>query len=190
MSNLTKAMQIIGSNVRGDRQKDDYYSTPPHATEALLDVESFDGSIYEPCCGEGHIAKVLEEKGHDVESADLIDRGYGNVNKDFLFEQEKRDNIITNPPFKNALDFAKHSIWIADKKVALLLKLAFLEGVERKKFYETYPPIRVWVFSRRLSLLKNGEEYHNGVKWKSGMICMAWFIWEKGYQGKPQIGWL
>ena len=42
MSNLTKAMQIIGSNVRGDRQKDDYYSTPPHATEALLDVESFE----------------------------------------------------------------------------------------------------------------------------------------------------
>ena len=108
MSNLTKAMQIIGSNVRGDRQKDDYYSTPPHATEALLDVESFDGSIYEPCCGEGHIAKVLEVKGYDVEAADLIDRGFSNVNQDFLFEQEKRDNIITNPPFKNALDFPSH----------------------------------------------------------------------------------
>ena len=185
MSNLTKAMQIIGSNVRGDRQKDDYYSTPPHATEALLDVESFDGSIYEPCCGEGHIAKVLEEKGHDVESADLIDRGYGNVNQDFLFEQEKRDNIITNPPFKNALDFAKHSIWIADKKVALLLKIAFLEGAERKKFFEIYPPVRVWVFSKRLTLQKNGDATIKG-----GMICMAWFIWEKGYQGKPQIGWL
>ena len=136
------AHRMVGHNDRKDRQKDDYYATPTNATEALLDVESFDGNIYEPCCGEGHIAKVLEDKGFDVESADLIDRGYGNVNKDFLFEQEKRDNIITNPPFKNALDFAKHSIWIADQKVALFLKLTFLEGVARRKFFDNHPPIR------------------------------------------------
>ena len=185
MTDVVRARQIVGSNVRGDRQKDDYYATPPHATQALLDVETFDGSIYEPCCGEGHIAKVLEEKGYDVESTDLIDRGYGNVNLDFLLEHKKRDNIITNPPYKNAVEYARHSIWIAEKKVCLLFKITFLEGVERKEFFQIHPPIRIWVFSKRLNLMKNGQEFYTG-----GMMCMAWFIWEKGYQGKPQIGWL
>ena len=179
------AHRMVGHNDRKDRQKDDYYATPTNATEALLDVESFDGSIYEPCCGEGHISKVLEQKGYDVESSDLIDRGFGKSNIDFLLEYEKRQNIITNPPFKNALEFAQNSIWIADKKVALFLKLTFLEGLARRKFFDTYPPIRIWIFSKRLSMLKNGKKSYN-----SGMICMAWFIWEKGYQGKPQIGWL
>ena len=185
MTDVVRARQIVGSNVRGDRQKDDYYATPPHATQALLDVETFDGSIYEPCCGEGHIAKVLEEKGYDVESTDLIDRGYGNVNLDFLLEHKKRDNIITNPPYKNAVEYARHSIWIAEKKVCLLFKITFLEGVERKEFFQIHPPIRIWVFSKRLTLLKNGDDSIKG-----GMMCLAWFIWEKGYQGKPQIGWL
>ena len=177
--------RFVGYNSRGDRQKDDYYATPPHATQALLDVETFDGSIYEPCCGEGHIAKVLEENGYDVEAADLIDRGYGKSNLDFLLENEKRDNIITNPPFKNSVDFAKNSLWLADKKIALFLKLAFLEGVGRRDFFKTHPPIRIWVFSRRVNLMKNGEASKH-----SSLMCFAWFIWEKNYEGKPQIGWL
>ena len=180
---MNRAMQIVG--VSDTRQKDDFYATPSEATWKLLDVENFVGNIYEPCCGQGHISKVLEDAKYNVESTDLVDRGFGSPSIDFLMEREQRDNIITNPPYKNALDFAKHSIWIADKKVALLLKIAFLEGAERRKFFEIYPPVRVWVFSKRLTLQKNGDATIKG-----GMICMAWFIWEKGYQGKPQIGWL
>ena len=100
-------------------------------------------------------------------------------------EYEKRDNIITNPPYKNALEFAKHSVWIAEKKVALLLKITFLEGLERREFFEEKPPVRVWVFSRRISLCKNGDENVG-----KGMFCLAWFIWEKNYKGKTEIGWI
>ena len=124
------AMKTVGFNVRGDRQKDDYYATPPEATDALLSVESFEGNIFEPCCGEGHISKRLIERGYTVESSDLVDRGYGIPKRDFLFEREKRDNIITNPPYaKMSLLMAEHAQSIARYKTALLLKITFLEGV-------------------------------------------------------------
>ena len=56
------------------RHKDDYYPTPPEATESLLQVEKFEGKILEPACGEGHISKVLMSHGHQVVSNDLVDR--------------------------------------------------------------------------------------------------------------------
>ena len=184
MSNLTRARQIVGSNVRGDRQKDDYYATPPHATQALLDVETFDGSIYEPCCGEGHIAKVLEENGYDVESADLIDRGYGNVNLDFLLEHDKRQNIITNPPFSLALDFAEKALDLGVKKLAILVRLQFLEGVKRGELFKVHPPKNIYVFSKRLSFNVSGE-FQSG-----GVMAFAWFVFGNNVKGSTTVSWI
>tara|TARA_Y100001973_G_C5183586_1_gene326400 strand:- start:624 stop:1178 length:555 start_codon:yes stop_codon:yes gene_type:complete len=182
---VESAMKIIGFNLRRDRQKDDYYATPPEAVDALLSVEGFWGNIFEPCCGEGHISKRLIEHGYSVESSDLVDRGYGTSKRDFLFELEKRDNIITNPPYaKMALLMAEHSQKIARYKTAFLLKITFLEGVARAKFFKNHPPKRIWVFSKRMSLLKDGQSY------KGGMMCLAWFVWETGSSTRPKIGWI
>ena len=94
------------------------------------------------------------------------------------------DLIITNPPFKMALSMAEHAQSIAKYKTALLLKITFLEGCARAKFFKQHPPKRVWVFSKRLSLLKDGQSYNGG------MMCLAWFVWETGSTTAPQIGWL
>lgn len=78
----------------------EFYPTPPEATRALLSVESFEGSIWEPACGDGAISKVLEAAGYQVVSTDLIDRGYGAGGQDFLKSTEPLGrNIITNPPY-------------------------------------------------------------------------------------------
>tara|TARA_A100000171_G_scaffold51682_2_gene66749 strand:- start:373 stop:951 length:579 start_codon:yes stop_codon:yes gene_type:complete len=182
---LTAGMLINGFNMRGDRQKDDFYATPFEATEQLLNVEKFDGKIYEPCCGQGHISKVLEKKGYEVESSDLVDRGFGKSNIDFLMEYKKRDNIITNPPYGRLLmQFVNQTQNIAQNKIALLLKLTFLEGQERKKFFKIHPPTRVHVFSKRLALMKNGESYDGG------MMALAWFVWDKKSTKLTTINWL
>ncbi len=102
-------------------------------------VTTFRGDIYEPCCGQGHISKVLIKNGYNVFSSDLVDRGYGTPRIDFLMETQKHDNIITNPPFKNALEFAEKAVELSRYKVALLLKLSFLEGVARRDFFKRYP---------------------------------------------------
>ena len=185
MTSLETAMLTHGFNKRGDRQKDDFYATPPEATQKLLDVEKFDGKIYEPCCGQGHISKVLNDNGYDVESTDLVDRGYGQSHIDFLMETTVRDNIITNPPYgKLLIQFLNHTQLIADKKICLLLKLQALEGVARGEFYKTCPPVRVHVFSKRVSLMKNGDSYDGG------MMALAWFVWEKGNKHNPVVSWL
>ena len=165
-------------------RKDDYYATPVEATDSLLGVESFNGSIWEPCCGEGHISKRLIEQGFDVESTDLVDRGFGESNVDCLMERKVRQNIITNPPFKLATQIARHFQYLASDKIALLLKLTFLEGKERQGLFLDFPPARVWVFSKRVSLMKNGESY------TGGMMALAWFVWEKGLKQEPRIGWI
>ena len=182
---LTAGMKLSGFNLRGDRQKDDFYATPPTATEALLKAEKFDGEVWEPCCGQGHISKVLMERGYQVESTDLVDRGFGTPRIDFLMETKKRDNIITNPPYgKLAVQFARHANQIAKNKVALLLKLQFLEGVERQRFFQETPPARVHVFSQRQSLMKDGKSY------SGGMMALAWYVWDKKWDSETVVRWI
>jgi hypothetical protein len=177
------------SNVDGyERQKDDFYPTPERATLALLDVEQFDGPIWEPACGDGAISRVLENAGHDVISSDLVDRGYGESRIDFLMELASRaPNVVTNPPFKLAVPFVRQSVRLTTGKVAMLLKIAFLEGIERAEMFQKTPLARVLVFSRRLAFVPgDGARKLDG----GGMMAFAWFVWDHAHVGKPTIGWL
>ena len=171
----------------GERETNDYYATEPKAVELLLEKEKFSKFLLEPSCGEGHISKVLLEHGYDIKSSDLIDRGFGEV-KDFFEIGKFNGDIITNPPYKVALDFVKHSLEIIPdgNKVAMFLKLQFLEGKARKEFYKTNPPKKIYVASGRLNCAKNGEFE----KYPSSAVAYAWFVWENGYQGKPEIDWI
>ena len=58
-----------------DRQVSDYYASPIEATEKLLEVEKFSREIYEPFVGGGHIAKVFQDLGYEVEGAEIEYRG-------------------------------------------------------------------------------------------------------------------
>lgn len=90
-----KVFTTIGASNHSEkeRHKDDYYATDPKAVELLLENETFNHSIWECACGEGHIAKVLESNGYHVISTDLIDRGYGTGGIDFLTQTENRGGI-------------------------------------------------------------------------------------------------
>lgn len=129
-----------------DRQREDYYATEPAATEWLCRMEHFDGPILEPSCGEGHISRVLLANGYEVKSRDLIDRGYGTGGCDFLAidNQEWQGNVITNPPYKYAQEFVEKALQIIPdgKKVAMFLKLTFLEGKSRRDLFRYAPPRR------------------------------------------------
>lgn len=126
-----------------DRQREDYYATEPKATEWLCKLERFEGRILEPSCGEGHMSRVLEAAGYEVVSRDLVDRGYGEV-ADFLSidNMEWDGNIVTNPPYKYAQQFVEKALSIIPegKKVAMFLKLTFLEGKARRALFRSTPP--------------------------------------------------
>jgi len=172
-----------------DREKDDYYPTPPAAISALLAVERFDGRILEPCCGDGAISRVLEEAGYEVHSTDLIDRGYGVGGLDFLspaYPATGCENIVTNPPYRLALEFVEKSLSLTSGKVAMLLRLAFLETERRRKLFERTPLARVHVFSRRITMHPAGIPRNQG----KGMIAFAWFVWDHRHLGAPTVNWI
>lgn len=184
------------SHSTGDREIHDYYATDPIAIEYLLGVEEFTKTIWEPACGEGHLSKALQKRGYKVRSTDLVDRGYGNKhgtldflsNQDSLLSKVNIRDIITNPPYKYAEDFIKQSHDISQKgtKIAMFLKLLFLESSKRKKLFQKYPPKTVYIFTKRIKCAINGDFSNK----KGKAVAYAWYIWEVGYSGDTIIKWL
>ena len=174
-------------NIRhADAEPNDYYATHPKAVKLLLEKEDFSELIWEPACGEGHISKVLEAHGHSVISTDLIDRGYGIGGKDFLKENGVfHGDIITNPPYKHAKAFVEKALDIVapGNKVAMFLKLTFLEGQGRRDLFRERPPQAVYVSSGRLQCGKNGKFTGQSA------VAYAWFVWRRGYPrpNSPQV---
>jgi hypothetical protein len=160
---------------KADLDGPDFYPTPAWATQALLDHESFSGDIWECACGDGAMFQVLERTGNRVISSDLYDRGFGEVGHDFLTTDRVCDNVVTNPPYNSAEGFVRSGLRSSRKKLALLLRLAFLEGVNRhRRIFVPTPPSRVWVFSEGITFYPRGA-----VRQGSGTTAYAWFVWDK-----------
>lgn len=183
-----------------EREQNDFYATDPNALEIFLKALERDGfklhkRIWEPACGMGHLSKVLESKGYDVLSTDLIDRGYGlaDENTNFLNSDVYSDikfegDVLTNPPYKYAKEFVETALNKINygNYVIMFLKIQFLEGQNRRKFFDKYPPKYVYVNSARQLCAMNGE-FH---KYNATALCYCWFIWEKGFKGEPIIRWI
>jgi hypothetical protein len=163
----------------------DFFPTPAWATHALIDNERFSGDIWESACGNGAMSTVLENTGQKVASSDLYDRGFGDAGVDFLSPTIRADNIITNPPYNAAEGFVRSGLLSANKKFALLLRLAFLEGANRQRtIFTDAPPSRVWVFSERITFYPDGAEIKG-----SGTTAYAWFVWDKDAPGSTELKW-
>ena len=189
-----KGNKIAGGNPERGRVENDYYATSPESINALLKVEKVIYPALEPACGEGHISKLLSVN-RSVVSSDLINRGFGNMFVDFLtynFDEYGIKTVITNPPFSLFQEFVEKALKVARFKVIMFGKLQALEGQKRATFLETTPLKTVYVFKKRQQPLRNGSEIDplTGKKWASSTMAFAWFVWEIGYKGKPQIEWI
>ena len=178
-----------------EREKDDYYATDPKALEIFLNRIDEDGvrlhkNIWECACGEGHLSEVLKNRGYKVWSTDLIDRGYGSGNTDFLksIPDSWCGDILTNPPYKYAKEFVEKALEVTriGAYTVMFLKIQFLEGQGRRKLFKKHPPKYVYVNSVRQTCYLNG----NMSKKLSSAACYCWFVWEKGFIGEPIIRWI
>lgn len=188
-----KVFATLGASNHGSqpREKHDYYATDPIAMELLLNEETFSKDIWECACGEGHLSKVLEAHGYNVKSTDLVERGFGEAGVDFLAQSEQFDgDIITNPPYKYAKEFVQKAVEsVTDgHKVAMFLKVQFLEGKGRRELFEKYPPKYIYISSNRICCCKNGDFSPEQRKNNSAQ-AYAWYIWEKGFSGEPTVRW-
>lgn len=176
------------SHSENEREKHDFYATDPKAIEWLLRLEDF-SNVWECACGQGHLSKTLISKGVHKRSSDLIDRGFGETGVDFLSLdiQEWDGDIITNPPYIYAKEFVLKALQIIPKgnKVAMFLRMQFLESKDRKHLFLEFPPKNVFITSSRISCAKNGDFKNN----KGGAMAYCWFVWQKGYKGETTLKW-
>lgn len=179
----------------GEREVNDYYATDPESLDIFLKALERDGlklheEIWECACGQGHLSRVLENKGYKVWSTDLIDRGYGTGNTDFLnsLNEEWHGDILTNPPYKYAKEFVEKALKVTRTGcyTIMFLKIQFLEGQNRRTLFDKHPPKYVYVNSARQTCYINGDMS----KKMSSATCYCWFIWEKGFKGEPVIRWI
>lgn len=192
MAGSKKVFATLGSSnhVPEEREAFDYYATDPKAVEMLLELEQFAPVIWEPACGEGHISKVLQAHGYQVISTDLVYRGFGDPEPlDFLKETLDgfEGDIITNPPYSTGLEFVQRALESVRPggKVAMFLKVQFLEGQKRGAFFKNTPPRIVYISRSRISCAKNGDFE----RFPDSAIAYAWYVWEKGFTGDPVIKW-
>lgn len=193
------------SNHYGDREKDDFYSTPKIAVEKLINIlEKYNinlaDNIIDPGVGSGGILNSLMEKYPNkiYFAFDIKDRGFSkgvNVidfltidrNKIMPDADNKNISIVANFPYKDILNQSIHSLEILKEGEYLihLAKIQYLEGKARRELFKENPPKYVFIFSDRIKCLNN--DIDDG---SSSAMCFAWFVFEKGFKGSPTIDWL
>lgn len=155
-----------------------------------MSVEQFDGPIWEPCCGDGAIGRVLSRAGYHVVSTDLIDRGYGHGGINFLTETTPRaKHIVTNPPYGNDLPrhFIHHALRLTRETggtVAMLLPLDGLAHPSRHALYVGNPPANIYVLDE-LICQPGGQ-----ARITTAQLRFCWLVWKPGHQGRPALWWL
>jgi hypothetical protein len=167
---------------------DDCYSTPPEAVHALLEVEHLPRRIWEPCVGQGAIARVLLDAGHEVIGTDLVDYGLGYPGgRDFLMERSAPPGvtcIVTNPPFKLAPQFVEKALELVPRTY-MLLRLAFFESQRRSHILENAGLARIFCFRRRLPFMHRLD--WEGPKNSNSGMAFCWMAWDRNHRGPTTI---
>ena len=119
---------------------------------------------------------------------DIVDYGLGQDSvQDFLnfkaAQAGEIDAVVTNPPYRLAQQFVRHALTLCPR-VLMLLRLTFLESERRRDVLDGAGLIRVHVFRNRLPMMHRDGSAGNRV---SNPTAFAWYVWERGYTGKPEI---
>ena len=123
--------QINGGNSTIGRADNDFYATDPHTVELFLNEfhkdNKLEGNILECACGQGHLAEVIKTyyPKNIVDGIDLVDRGYGEGNINFLeYNPTKEyDKVRTNPKCGLVKEFIEKGLEISNRYVIMLGKI-------------------------------------------------------------------
>jgi hypothetical protein len=171
-----------------ERQSGDFYPTPDWVTEALLRHVTLRGPVWEPCCGDGAVARVMERAKLKVTATDLVDRGFGRAGVNFFecsaFPESCRA-LVTNPPYGDTglggkstsgmQKFVRHALDLtarANGQLALLVRFQWIAGKRASALISSGPLSRVVVLTKRIQWFDMGEHT------KTGQHHHAWLFWD------------
>lgn len=167
---------------RSERAEKDFYPTPRWCVDRFMEACWLpEGHWCEPCVGDGAIVRAVNEHRDDViwTTNDIRSTGAAQHQIDFwspLFKNlvdevtpsEGFDVIITNPPFKQAME-ALLSFLERARTVALLLRVGFLTTSERHEALLDNWPNEVWILPDRPSFDGEGSD----------ASTYAWMVWKE-----------
>ena len=172
----------------------DYYPTPEAITQALLDHVDIRGGIYEPCAGEGAIAKVLRSADtiNFVLETDLVYRRnvawvadatlpekWSKVDAHMQYHHSSLDWVITNPPFSVAFAILRLAWKHVRVGVACLLRLSFLEPCRDRAQWLNDQADHMTLVMPVSPRPKFRRDTH-----KSDSMTVAWCVWRKDFSWK------
>jgi len=182
------------------RRPHDAYFTEPWVTRALLAAVDLGAPgvarahtvVWEPACGDGRMARPIEEAGYQVCASDIGDWGYGARHVDFLDPASATASdalaciaIVTNPPFDQAVLFIGRALQLMQPvggKVALLQRHEFDAPVSHHALFA--PP-----FAAKL-VLPRRPTWSDEPETASPRFPYAWYLWDWRYRGPPVLRWL
>ena len=194
--NSKSIFSTLGASDHSDNERaiNDYYATDMNAFKYLVEEGEIklSDNVLEPCAGGGHLSEQIKQYGYNVVSKDIVQRDYPlDGIWDFLNQNEKWDgDIVLNPPYNKAKEFIEKSLdMIRDNdKVYAFLKLTFLESKSRRELFNTKQLKTVYVSSKRLECVKNGD--FENKEFKRSAVCYCWYEFVKGYNNDPVIKWI
>lgn len=177
---------LLRSQHARERWDSDYYVEPAWCVHLLFDTVHFYGSIHDPCCGGGTIPTVARERWLEATGSDLRKRRFGESGIDFFTDNRPRRNIVSNPPYKLLEQFIHHALAVAERKVAVVVRLPFLAGQNRlKTLYGVHHPRTVIVLSRRPSMPPGDTD----IPARNGTDDYCWCVWQHGFEGPTELRW-
>ena len=169
--NSLQAGRICGGNTAYQRNKSDYYPTPPEATMALMNFLHLEKNnvIWECACGQNHMVDVMRSMGYKVIGTDIL------TGTDFLMADvpDGVSWVITNPPFSLSEKFIRRCLEIG-RPFALLLKSQYWHAKKRLDLFRENPPDYILPLSWRPDFLF--KERGSG----SPLMDVMWCVWYSG----------
>ncbi|HMR51215.1 MAG TPA: hypothetical protein PKA33_01575 [Amaricoccus sp.] len=171
-----------------EREGADFYPTPREPVLALLDAEmerlrDFT-TIWEPACGDGAMARIIEAAGFDVEATDLHDRGYGRQGNFFAIRAGLAPAIITNPPYQEVNWRDGRGRWITHaldvlgvEYMALLLSWSWPGAGGLAPVWAAHPPARVYLMRWKIDFTGQGAP----------PMLNGWFVWDRAWRGETVL---
>lgn len=192
-----KSKPVVQRNLDGsyekvehlEREKDEFYPTPPEPTRAFLAAElerikDF-SLIWEPAAGDGAMVREMEALGFDVYASDLVDRGIdAKIASFYDFWASPAHAIITNPPFAECgwgngkARWLKHALDVLNVEyMALLMNWGWPGAGGLKHFWAQHPPARVYLMRWKIDFTGQGAP----------PMLNAWFVWDVKHQGETVL---
>lgn len=172
-----------------EREKDDFYPTPPEPIRALLHAEidrlrDFP-MIWDASAGDGALVREMEAMGLSVVASDLIDRGMGAEIRDFYdFQTAPARASVQNPPFQECGWGNGKARWLTHaldtlglEYMALLLNWSWPGAGGLAPFWAKNPPARVYLMRWKIDFTGQGAP----------PMLNAWFVWDRQHQGETVL---